>query len=230
MPKLAVAVTNPVVVGLSRVHIKDVQRVLEGVESAKKPGINIFIPASDIFLQKSKRSRRQAIDATVKAVSYAKQYLGHIEVSAQDASRADPTYLTELFAAVIEAGATVLSIPDSTSYAVPQQFGPLCSLLRQKTPGGDKVTWSVHCHNELGLAVANSLAAIESGVRRVECTANGIGEGAGNTPLQGVVNALKMREDVFASVRTNIAFDQLAAISQLLAEMTGSSKRKENIL
>ncbi len=221
MRQLAESVTGPIVLGLSRVDLKDVQRVLQGVEQAKKPGINIFIPASDSFLKKSTMSRQQALDAVVKAVAYARQYLSHIQVSAQDASRADPAYSVELFAAVIEAGATVLSLADSTSYAVPQQFGQLCNYVRTHVPGADTVTWSVHCHNDLGLAVANSLAAIENGVRQVEGTINGIGERAGNTALEEVVTVLKTRADVFSPVTTTIATEQLIATSQLLSQFTG---------
>lgn len=221
MRQLAESVTTPIVLGLSRVNLKDVRRVLQGVEHAKKPGINIFIPASDSFLKKSSMSRQQALDAIVKAVAYARQYLHHIQVSAQDASRADPAYLVELFTAVIAAGATVLSIADSTSYAVPQQFGQLCNYVRTHVAGGNTVTWSVHCHNDLGLAVANSLAAIENGVRQVEGTINGIGERAGNTALEEVVTVLKTRADVFSPVTTTIATEQLIATSQLLSQFTG---------
>jgi len=221
MRRLAESVTSPVVLGLSRVNLKDVRRVLQGVENAKKPGINIFIPTSDSFLKKATMSRQQALDAVVKAVAYARQYLSHIQVSAQDASRTDPAYLVELFAAVIAAGATVLSIADSTSYAIPQQFGQLCHYVRTHVPGVDTVTWSVHCHNDLGLAVANSLAAIENGARQVEGTINGIGERAGNTALEEVVTVLKTRADVFSPVTTNIATEQLIPTSQLLSQFTG---------
>jgi 2-isopropylmalate synthase len=221
MRQLAESVTTPIVLGLSRVHLKDVRRVLQGVEQAKKPGINIFIPTSDSFLKKSSMSSQQALDAIVKAVAYAKQYLQHIQVSAQDASRADPAYLVELFAAVIEAGASVLSIADSTSYAVPQQFGQLCNYVHTHVAGGNTVTWSVHCHNDLGLAVANSLAAIENGVRQVEGTINGIGERAGNTALEEVIMVLKIRADVFSSATTHIATDQLIPTSQMLAQLAG---------
>ena len=164
---------------------------------------------------------RLAGDASVAAVAYAKQHVDHVAFSAQDASRADPAYLVEIFAGVIEAGATALSLADSVSYAVPAQFGQLCRFVRTQVPDGDTITWSVHCHNELGLAVANSLAAIENGVRQVECTVDGIGEGEGNTPLRGVVNALRVREDVFTAVKTGIAFEQLAATSRLLSEIAG---------
>jgi 2-isopropylmalate synthase len=221
MPRLAEAVTRPVVYGLSRVNLKDVQRVLDGVGQARKPGVNIFSPVSDDFLHRAKKSRQQAVDDSVKAVAYAKQYVDHITFSAQDASRADPAYLVEIFAAIIAAGANVLSLADSVSYALPAQFGEFCKFVRTHTPGGDKVTWSVHCHNELGLAVANSLAAVESGIRQVECTVDGVGEGQGNTRMQGVVNAITVRQDVFTSVTIDIAAEQLAETSRLLAELSG---------
>ena len=222
MSRLAEVVTGPVVFGLSRVNLKDIQRVLQGVERAKKPGVNVFSPVSDDFLRRAKKSRQQAIAATVAGVAYAKQYTDHVIFSAQDGSRADPTYLIEIFTAVIETGATVVSIADSVSYAVPTQFGQLCDFICTHLPERNRATVSVHCHNELGLAVANSLAAIENGARQVECTVNGIGEGEGNTPLQGVVNALKVREDVFASVRTGITYEQLLTTSQLLTEIEGA--------
>ena len=223
MGELAKSLTNPVVFGLSRVNLKDVERVLQGVQHAKKPGVNIFSPVSDDFLRRAKKSRQQAIDASAAGVEYARQHVDHVTFSAQDASRADPAYLVEIFAAVIAAGATVVSIADSMSYAVPRQFGHLCDFVRTQTVNGNKVTLSVHCHNELGLAVANSLAAIEHGARQVECTVNGIGEGEGNTPLQGVVNVLKVRDDVFTSVTTAIAYEQLEATSHLLAEIAGAA-------
>ncbi len=221
MRRLAESVTSPVVLGLSRINLNDVRRVLQGVGPAKKPGINIFVPASDTFLEKSRMSRQQALYAITKAVVYARQYVTHIQVSAQDTSRADPAYLVELFAAVIAAGATVLSIADSTSYAIPHQFGQLCHYLRTHVPGGDTATWSVHCHNDLGLAVANSLAAVENGVRQVEGTINGIGERAGNTALEEVIVALKTRADLFSSVTTNIATEQLIPASHMLSQFTG---------
>ncbi len=218
LSRLAESLTGPVVFGLARVNLKDVDRVLQGVQQAQNPGVNIFSPVSDDFLRRAKKSRQQALDASAAGVAYARQHVDHVTFSAQDASRADPEYLAEIFAAVIVAGATVVSIADSMSYAVPRQFGQLCDSVRAWITSGNKVTLSVHCHNELGLAVANSLAAIENGARQVECTVNGIGEGEGNTPLQGVVNALRLRDDVFASVTTGIAYEQLTATSRLLAE------------
>lgn len=219
MAELAKSLTRPIVFGLSRVNEKDIDRVLQGVQYAKNPGVNIFSPVSDDFLRRAKKSRQQAIDASVAGVAHARHHVDQVTFSAQDASRADPKYLAEIFTAVIAAGATVVSIADTMSYAVPRQFGQLCDSVRARITNGKKVTLSVHCHNELRLAVANSLAAIENGARQVECTVNGIGEGEGNTPLQGVVNALKVRDDVFASVTTSIAYEQLEATGRLLAEI-----------
>lgn len=222
MKQLSQAVTQPVVYGLSRVNIKDVDRVLESVKHAKKPGVNIFHPVSDDFLRRAKRTRQQAIENTTKAIAYARQHVDHVVFATQDASRADPTFLVEIGKAVIAAGATTISIADSVSYALPQQFGELCTFLRANTVGGNAITWSVHCHNEIGLAVANSLAAVENGIRQVECTINGAGEGAGNTPLQPVVTALQKREDMFSAVTTTINHNQLAVTGQMLAEIARS--------
>jgi 2-isopropylmalate synthase len=201
------------------VNIKDVDRVLESVERAEKPGVNIFHPVSDDFLRRAKRTRQQAIENTADAISYARQHVDHVVFATQDASRADSAFLVEICNAVIAAGAKTISIADTVSYALPQQFGELCAFLRATTVDGEKVTWSVHCHNDLGLAVANSLAGVEHGVRQVECTINGAGEGAGNTPLQPVVVALQKRSDVFAAVTTNINYDQLPVTGQMLADI-----------
>jgi 2-isopropylmalate synthase len=219
MEQLSQAVTEPVVYGLSRVNIKDVDRVLESVERAKKPGVNIFHPVSDDFLRRAKRTRQQAIENTANAITYARRHVDHVVFATQDAARADSAFLVELCNAVIAAGAKTISIADTVSYALPQQFGELCAFLRTNTTGGHDIMWSVHCHNEIGLAVANSLAAVEHGVRQVECTINGAGEGAGNTPLQPVVAALQKRSDVFAAVTTNINYVQLPVTGQLLADI-----------
>jgi 2-isopropylmalate synthase len=218
MQRLAATITGPVVYGLSRVNTKDIQRVLDGVGRAKQPGVNIFSPTSNDFLKKAKKSWQQVIEETAAAVAYAKQHVAHIVFSAQDGSRADPVLLVRIFNAAIEAGATVLSLADSVSYAVPSQFGPLCQFLRSQVKNGNTVTWSVHCHNEIGLAVANSLAAIENGIRQVECTVDGIGEGAGNTSLQLVVHAFRTRPDVLKTVTTTVAIEHFLGVSQLLKE------------
>ncbi|HXG20310.1 MAG TPA: hypothetical protein VNN62_14700 [Methylomirabilota bacterium] len=218
MRTLAEAISDPVVYGLARVNIKDVERVLESVERAKAPGVNIFSPTSNEFLKKAKKTWQQAIDSTAAAVAYAKQHVDHIMFSAQDASRADPVLLVRICNAAIEAGATTISIADSVSYAVPSQFGSLCQFLRSHVVNSGQVTWSVHCHNEIGLAVANSLAAIENGFRQVECTVDGIGEGAGNTSLQLIVSALGARPDVFKTVMIAVAVEHFPVASQLVKE------------
>lgn len=219
MKQLATALTQPVVYGLTRVNIKDVDRVLEGVGHAKYPGVNIFSPTSNDFLKKAKKSWQEAIDTVAAAVAHAKQHVDHVMFSAQDASRADPVLLIRICNAAISAGATTISIADSVSYAVPSQFGALCQFLRAQVSEANAVTWSVHCHNEIGLAVANSLAAIEHGFRQVEGTVDGIGEGEGNTPLQLLVLALQSRQDVFKTVESNIAVEQFAEASRLVREV-----------
>ena len=168
-------------------------------------------------------SRQECIDAAVWAVEYAKKYLDYIEFSAEDASRTDRDFLVQIFGEVIQAGAVTVNVPDTTGYAIPHQFGALFQYLRETVPGGRDVTWSAHCHNDLGLAVANSLVAIENGARQVECTINGIGERAGNTSMEEVVMALRTREDVFSHVSTQIVTEQIYPSSQLLSQITGIS-------
>ena len=220
--RVAALVRGPVVLSLARTRREDVDRAIRAVEKARNPGIHIFIATSDIHLKhKLMMSREEVIEAAAWAVGHAKKHLDYIEFSAEDASRTDPDYLVQVFGEVIRAGAVTLNVPDTTGYAIPHQFGELFRYLREKTPGAEKVTWSAHCHNDLGLAVANSLAAIESGARQVECTINGIGERAGNTSLEEVVMALKTRADVFANVTTRVAAEQIYPASQLLARITG---------
>jgi len=215
-------VTSPIVLSLSRTKEADVVRAIKAVEKAKHPGLHIFIATSDIHLKhKLMMSRQEALDAAVWAVSYAKKYLDYIEFSAEDASRTDPAYLVQIFSEAIKVGAVTVNVPDTVGYAIPYQYGALFKFLRENVPGGKTVTWSAHCHNDLGLAVANSLAAIENGARQVECTINGIGERAGNTSMEEVVMALKTREDVFAAVKTNIVSEHIYSSSQLLSQITG---------
>jgi len=220
--RISELVTSPIVLSLSRTKEADVARAIKAVEKAKHPGIHIFIATSDIHLKhKLMMSRQEALDAAVWAVSYAKKYLDYIEFSAEDASRTDLQYLVQIFGEAIKVGAVTVNVPDTVGYAIPYQYGALFKFLRENVPGGKTVTWSAHCHNDLGLAVANSLAAIENGARQVECTINGIGERAGNTSMEEVVMALKTREDVFAAVKTNIISEQIYPASQLLSQITG---------
>ncbi len=214
-------VKQPIVVSLARAQEGDIKRALKAVEHAKHPGIHIFIATSDIHMKhKLRMSRSEVLDAAAWAVGYAKKHIDYIEFSAEDASRSDWDFLVEVFGETIRAGAKTLNIPDTTGYAIPSEFGSLVRSLIEKTENANQVTWSAHCHNDLGLAVANSLAAVANGVRQVECTVNGIGERAGNTSLEEVVMALKTRKSLFG-VDTHVATDQIYPTSRLLSQITG---------
>ncbi len=219
--RVAKEVSRPRVVSLARAQEGDINRALKAVEGAKKPGIHTFIATSDIHLKhKLRMTREQVIEAAVKAVSYAKQFTDYVEFSAEDASRSDPEFLLQIFREVIRAGAKTLNVPDTTGYAIPSEFGALIANLIERTAGGDRVIWSAHCHNDLGLAVANSLAAVHNGARQIECTINGIGERAGNTSLEEVVMALRTRKN-YLNLDTNIHSEQLFPSSRLLSQVTG---------
>jgi 2-isopropylmalate synthase len=219
--RVAAAVTRPVVLSLARTRGQDVDRALQAVDGAKRPGIHIFIATSDIHLQhKLMMSRRDVLDAAVWAVKRARQHVDHIEFSAEDASRSDADYLAEVFAAVIDAGACVINVPDTTGYILPEEYGALFKRLREGVPGADRVVWSAHCHNDLGMATANSLAAVLNGARQVECTVNGIGERAGNTALEEIVMAIKTRADRFG-IETGVVTEEIYATSRLVSQITG---------
>lgn len=220
--RVAAAVTRPTVLSLARTRPADIDRAVRSVEKAACPGIHIFIATSEVHLQrKLMMSHQEVLDAACQAVRLAKKYVEYVEFSAEDASRSDPEYLAYVFAEVIKAGARTLNVPDTTGYAMPEEFGALIGNLIANTPGADQVTWSAHCHNDLGLAVANSLAAVRNGARQVECTINGIGERAGNTSLEEVVMAIKTRPDVFADVDVAIVSEQIYPSSRLLSQVTG---------
>ncbi|HXC52227.1 MAG TPA: 2-isopropylmalate synthase [Candidatus Limnocylindrales bacterium] len=218
---VAHAVTGPVVLSLARPRESDIERALAAVDGAAKPGIHMFIATSDLHLEhKLNMSRQEVIDAAVWAVERAKRHVDYIEFSAEDASRSDTDYMIQVFGEVIRAGAVVCNVPDTTGYAVPEQLRALFHALKTRTPGGDRVIWSTHNHNDLGLAVANSLAAVEGGARQVECTINGIGERAGNTSLEEVVMALDTRRDHFG-VTTRVKTKQIYPASQTLSKTIG---------
>ena len=219
--RVAEAVTQPIVLSLSRTREADIKQAIQSVEKARHPGIHIFIATSDLHLRrKLMMSRQVVVDAACWAVEYAKKHLDYIEFSAEDASRSDRDYLVKVFGEVIRCGAVTLNVPDTTGYAVPEEFGALFRYLIANTPGGDGVRWSAHCHNDLGMAVANSLAAVRNGARQVECTVNGIGERAGNTSLEEVVMAIATRKDFF-DLRTNVVSEQIYPASRLLSQVTG---------
>ena len=219
--RVASAVAKPVVLSLARTREQDIDRALRAVEPAQRPGIHVFIATSDIHLQhKLMMSRRDVMDAAVWAVSRARKHLDYVEFSAEDASRSDPDYLVEVFTAVIEAGARVINVPDTTGYILPEEYGGLFAMLRERVPGGDRVIWSAHCHDDLGMATANSLAAVQHGARQVECTVNGIGERAGNTAMEEIVMAIKTRAERFG-VDTNVVTEEIFATSRLVSQITG---------
>jgi len=219
--RVAETVTKPIVLSLARTREQDVDRAIRAVERAKRPGVHIFIATSDIHLKhKLMMSRKDVLDAAVWAVQRAKKHVDYIEFSAEDASRSDPEYLIEVFTAVIEAGARTINVPDTTGYALPEEYGALFRTLRERVPGGKDVIWSAHCHNDLGMAVANSLAAVQNGARQIECTVNGIGERAGNTSMEEVVMAIKTRRERLG-VDTGITTEQIYPTSRLLAQITG---------
>lgn len=214
-------VKRPIVLSLARAQEGDIKRALKAVDKARRPGIHIFIATSDIHMKhKLRMSRNEVLDAAVLSVKFAKKHMDHIEFSAEDASRSERDFLVEVFTEVIRAGANILNVPDTTGYAIPSEFGSLVRYLIERTEGSEKATWSAHCHNDLGLAVSNSLAAVASGVRQVECTINGIGERAGNTSLEEVVMALRTRKGLFG-VTTNVVTEQIYPSSRLLSQITG---------
>ncbi|WP_338818355.1 2-isopropylmalate synthase [Moorella thermoacetica] len=214
-------VEGPVIAGLARINERDIDRAWEALQEAQKPRIHVFIATSDIHLKyKLRMSRQEVLEAVRRGVARAKGYCQDIEFSPEDAVRSDLDFLCQVLATAIEAGATVLNIPDTVGYATPEEFGRLISQIRQRVPGIDKVRISVHCHNDLGLAVANSLAAIENGALQVEGAINGIGERAGNAALEEVIMALYTRRDYYGC-RTGIVTEEIYRTSKLVSSLTG---------
>ena len=219
--EVARKVGNSEVVALARASVHDIDRAWKAVGHAAKPRIHTFLATSDIHMQyKLNMSRDEVLKSAVDAVKYACSFTGNVEFSAEDGSRSDPDFLCQVFEAVINAGAKVINLPDTVGYAVPHEFGELVAYVRKNTPGIDKVILSVHCHNDLGLAVANTLAAIENGARQAEVTINGIGERAGNTSLEELVMTLNTRP-TYLPVTTAIETTRIYRISRLVSMITG---------
>ncbi len=202
------------VAALARACTGDVQFAARALEHAKRPRIHTFIATSDIHLKhKLRKTRKQVLEDAVAAVTLARNYTDDVEFSAEDATRTDPEYLEQICEAVVEAGARTVNLPDTVGFSVPEEYGELIGRIVRCL--GDRATVSVHCHDDLGLAVANSLAAVQAGARQVECTVNGIGERAGNAALEEVVMALKTRHDRLP-FETKINAEKLYASSQML--------------
>jgi 2-isopropylmalate synthase len=171
-----------VITGLARANEEDIQRAYDAVKVAPRHRIHTFLATSDIHLEhKLKIDREECVEQVIKAVTFARSLCDDVEFSPEDAGRSDPDFLVQVLEQAIKAGATTLNIPDTVGYTTPDEFGGLISYLIEKTPGAEQVVWSVHCHNDLGMATANTLAAVKNGARQVEVTINGIGERAGNT-------------------------------------------------
>ncbi len=219
--KISQVVTRSEVAGLARANPQDIDRAWEAIKKARFPRIHTFISTSDIHLQyQIKKTKEEVIKITTQSVARAKRYTPNVEFSAMDATRSEVGFLSAVVEAAIRAGATTINIPDTVGYAIPSEFGELIRTLRQRVKGIEKVTLSVHCHNDLGLAVANSLAAIQNGARQVECTINGIGERAGNTSLEEIVMAIHTRKDLFP-LHTRANPKQIFVTSRLVSKITG---------
>ena len=211
----------PSICGLSRVGLADIDRCWEAVKYARKPRIHTFVATSDIHLKyKLRKSRAEVMKAAVEAVRHARGYCDDVEFSPEDASRSDFDYMCDVLSAVIDAGASTINIPDTVGYAIPREWGERISRIREKVHGVDKAVISVHCHNDLGQAVANSLTALMNGARQIECTINGIGERAGNASLEEIVMALRTRRDFFG-VETRVRSEEIFKSSRLLSHITG---------
>jgi 2-isopropylmalate synthase len=210
------------IAGLARANISDIDAAWEAVREADQPVIHVFIATSDIHLKhKLKLDREQVLQQVTSMVAYARNLCPTIEFSAEDATRSDRDYLCRVFEAAIQSGATTINIPDTVGYATPQEYEALFRYLHVRVPGMEDVVMSAHCHNDLGMATANTLAAIRAGARQVEVTINGLGERAGNTAMEEVVMALRTRSEYFGNVDTRINTHEFLPASQLVSNLTG---------
>ena len=218
---IAGAIRESTVCGLARANQSDIERCGEAIRPARSGRVHTFIASSPIHMQmKLRMSPEQVLDQAVRAIAWARRYTDNVEFSPEDAGRSEPDFLCRLLEAVIAAGATTVNIPDTVGYTMPWQFGALIRSLRERIPNADKAVWSVHCHNDLGVAVANSLAAVMNGARQVECTVNGLGERAGNASLEEIVMAVRTRKDVIPCT-TRIDATQIVPASKLVSSITG---------
>jgi 2-isopropylmalate synthase len=218
---VAAACRSVTVAALCRTSEQDVARAAEALAGAAHPRIHTFVATSDIHLKhKLQKTRAEVLEMTRASVRLARNFAEEVEFSAEDATRSDVDYLCEVFSTAIDEGASIINVPDTVGYTLPTEFAGLVSAVRERVVGDKAVTISVHCHNDLGLAVANSLAAISAGARQVECTINGIGERAGNASLEELVMAMHVRADQLAFV-SNVNTRELYPTSQLLSEIVG---------
>jgi 2-isopropylmalate synthase len=219
---IADVVKDSTVAGLCRANDRDIQRGIDALKGANAWRIHTFIATSALHMEKKLRmSPEQVLEQARLAVRFAKNACPDVEFSPEDGSRSDLDFLCRVLEAVIKEGATTINVPDTVGYAVPQQFGEFIKTLRNRIPNSDRAVWSVHCHNDLGMAVANSLAAVQiGGARQIECTINGLGERAGNTSLEEVVMAVRTRKDFFG-LETRLDTTQIVPTSRLVSQITG---------
>jgi 2-isopropylmalate synthase len=218
---IASVVRRPIIAGLARACAKDIERAWQALQGAARPRIHVFLATSDIHLKyKLRISRQQCLEQARDSVRLAKSLCDDVEFSPEDATRTDPEFLCQVVEAVVAAGATTVNIPDTVGYTTPGEFGDLIRTIRKSVRGIAGVIISAHCHDDLGMAVANSLAAVAAGARQVECTINGIGERAGNASLEEIVMAMRVRPDRLA-YETGVVSEQLFPASQMLSEITG---------
>ncbi len=218
---IAAAVRECTVCSLARANERDICRAAEALANARSKRIHTFIATSPLHMEKKLRmSPDQVFEQARQAVRLARRFTDDVEFSTEDGSRSELDFLCRVIEAAITEGATTINIPDTVGYAVPEQYGRLLRELRERVPNSDRAVWSVHCHNDLGMAVANSLAGVLNGVRQIECTINGLGERAGNTSLEEVVMAVKTRQDVFG-LEVGVDTTQIVASSKLVSNITG---------
>ncbi|MEJ9280762.1 MULTISPECIES: 2-isopropylmalate synthase [Ureibacillus] len=219
--KIASTVKNSIVTGLARCVQHDIDRAWEALKVAEQPHVHVFLATSPIHMEyKLKKTPDQVVEQAVEAVKYAKKFFPLVEWSAEDGFRSDREFLVRIIEKVIEAGATTINIPDTVGYATPQEYGELFRYLKENVRGSEKVKFSAHCHDDLGMAVANSLAAMQNGADQIECTINGIGERAGNASLEEIAVALHIRNDYYQA-ETGINLKEIKRTSQLVSRLTG---------
>ena len=219
--RVAESVHGSTIAGLARTLEKDIDRCFEALQPASKKRIHTFIATSDIHLTyKLKKTKKEVLKLATDAVRHAKSLVSDVEFSAEDATRSEWEFLRDVYTAVIEAGATTVNVPDTVGYTVPEEYARLIDYLRREVPGIDKVIISVHCHNDLGLATANTLEALKAGARQAEVSVNGIGERAGNASFEEVVMSIKTREDCFG-FKTKIKTEQIYHLSKTIVSFTG---------
>jgi 2-isopropylmalate synthase len=218
---IAKEVRVPIIAALARIGEKDIDRAWEAVKYAARPRLHIFVATSDIHLRhKLRMTREEVLEALVKGVRYAKRYTSDVEFSPEDGSRTDLDFMCRVVERAIDAGATVINIPDTVGYGTPPEFGGFIRSIKERVPNMDKAVLSVHCHNDLGLAVANSLAALENGAEQIEGAINGIGERAGNTAIEEIVMALHTRKDLYPFY-TGLVTEEIYRTSKLVSTLTG---------